>query len=341
MANRHGSFLAAAILLAASPALAQDVTVYGNADDYAAAVGADDFCLDFNGSPNTFVSGNSFGADVIFGSPEATDPTQVNWSSDAISDAGSTTSPNGVGPVDGTFTSGKAAFHFTFSSNGTPATVELYDEGAVLLGSFPAPNAPGFFGVVSSVPIKRFVLKPGDVNDGTGFLDRFFIDDFCVTAVIAAPPPPPAPDLSTQCHDLAAAVAAADRSAFRGRNRQHALANKLRVVCDRIDGGDAGSLCEALHKLENDILPKMDGERSPKDWVTDATVQQALEDQVNALITALENEIAALGGCPSDPSHDDGDDGDDGGAGVGGQGQGAAHGQGHGHGNGHGHGHNK
>lgn len=336
MPNMKVPLLAGALLFAASPALGQEITVYDNEADYAAAVGADETCLDFNGSSGALVAGSSFSADVTFGSPEASDPTLVNWSSDAISDAGSTLSPNGVGPVDGTFTGTAAAFKFTFLSNGTPATVELYDEGAVLLGSFTAPNAPGFFGVVSTTPVKRFVIKPGDVNDGTGFLDRFFIDDFCVTAVIAAPPPPPpppAPDLTTMCHDFAAAVAAADASAFRGRNRQHALANKLRVVCNRIEGGGVDALCAALHKLQHDILPKMDGDKGPKDWVTDATVQQALEDQANALITALEDQIAALGGCPSDPSDDDGDDGDGGGAGGGGAGsQGAAHSQGHGNG---------
>ena len=97
------------------------------------------------------------------------------------------------------------------------------------------------------------------------------------------------------CHDLAAAVAAADPSAFRNRNRQNALANKLRVVCRLIDAGDDASLRAALHKLEHDILRKMDGERSPQDWVTVPAVQQTLEDQVGALVAALEDAIDAPG----------------------------------------------
>jgi hypothetical protein len=275
--------LLAPLLLAASPALGQEITIYDNETDYALAAGA------------------TFGTDVTFGSPEASDPTLVNWSSDAISDAGSTLSPNGVGPVDGTFAGSATAFKFTFLSNGNAATVELYDVDGNFLGGLPAPNAPGFFGVVSSFPIHRFVIRPGEFLDGTGNLDRFFIDDFCASGLVGAPPgeppppppppPPPAADLSTMCHDLAAAVAAADPSAFRNRNRQNALANKLAVVCRKIDAGDADSLRAALHKLEHDILKKMDGEKSPQDWVTVPAVQKALADQVDALVAAIEDAI--------------------------------------------------
>jgi hypothetical protein len=313
-----GALLASLLLVAASPALAQDATAYGNEADYDAAAGAADFTIDFNGSTGALVAGSSFSAAVSFGSPEATDATQVNWSSDAISDAGSTTSVNGVGPMDGTFTGTAMAFKFTFSSNANAPTVDLYAEDATLIASLTAPNAPGFFGVVSTKAVKRFVITPAAFTDGTGNLDRFFIDDFSATAEVAAPPPPTA-DLSAMCHDLAAAFAATDASAFRGRNRQRAFANKLRAVCARIDDGD---LCAALSKLRHDILPKTDGEGRPKDWVTDATAQQALEDQVNALVAALEDAIEAAGGCPSDPSDDDGE-------GDGPSANGLAHGRGH------------
>ncbi len=324
--------LLAPLLITASTAFGQDATAYGNAADYDAAAGTGDYCLDFTGSTGTFVAGSSFSADVAFGSPEAADPTLVNWSSEAISDAGSVTAPNGVGTMDGTFAGTVAAFKFTFLSNATPATVDLYAEDATLIASLAAPNAPGFFGVVSMTPVKRFVITPGVFDDGTGNRDRFFIDDFCVTAVIAGPPEPPGTtDLSAMCADLAAAVAAADASSFRARNRQRALGNKLRVVCARIDAGDADSLCAALAKLQHDILPKTDGETGPKDWVTDATVQQDLEDRIAALATALEDAIEALGGCPDDPA--DEEEGDDGtGGGAGGAPDAANHGTGHAYG---------
>jgi hypothetical protein len=330
MVNRQGRSLAGALfapilLLAAAPALGQDVTVYGTEAEYDAAAGAADFCLDFNGSTGAFVDGGSFSADVVFGSPEAAIPPEVNWSSDAISDAGSMLSPNGVGNMDVTFTGTAMAFKFTFLSNGVAATVDLYAADATLIASVTAPNAPGFFGVITTVPVKRALVTPGFFDPALGTRDRFFIDDFCATAVVSnePPPPPPATDLDAMCADFAAAVAAADGSAFRGHNRQRALAHKLRVVCRRVEAGDAESLCSAIRKLERDVLPKMDGDRGPTDWVTDATVQQALEDQANALIAALEEELAALGGCPSDRGHDDGD------------------GEGNGHGRGRGRGHNK
>ncbi len=133
MSSRHGPTLAGALLaplllVVAAPAFGQDATAYGNATDYDAAAGASDFCLDFNGSIGALVVGTTFSTDVTFGSPEATDATQVNWSSDALSDAGSTTAANGVGTVDGTFTGTAMAFKLTFSSNANPATVDLFAE---------------------------------------------------------------------------------------------------------------------------------------------------------------------------------------------------------------------
>jgi hypothetical protein len=314
---RRSVLAVAALALAAAPALAQDPTVYGNQTEYDAAAGASDFCLDFDGSPNSLVSGASFSADVTFGSPEAEDPTQVNWSSDAISDAGSTTDPVSVGPLDGTFTGTAMAFRFVLSSAASAPTVELYAEDSSLIATVNAPSAAGFFGVISSVPVKRFVVVNG-FFEGTTNRDRFFIDDFCVTAVVdtGGGGGPDLAALLAQCEELDEAVAAADPSAFRRANRQRTLGRKLDVVCRKIE---AGNLCAALQKLRHDVLPKTDGEGAPADWVTDAAVQQDLEDRINALIAALEE----AGGCTGDDDADD-DDGDDGPSA-----NGRAHGRGH------------
>jgi hypothetical protein len=340
---RLGAPLAAALLLAASPALAQDATHYGTEADYDAAAGASDACLDFNGSTGAFVSGSSFSADVTFDSPEGADPTAVNWSSDALSDGGSTSSPNGVGPLAGTFTATATAFKFQFLSNSVPATVELYAADASLIASIASPTATGFFGVVSTVPVKRFVIVPGEFDPLLGTRDRFFIDDFCFTAGgEEPPPPPPSDDLMALCDELAAAVAAADGSAYRGRNRQRALGNKLRVICDRIEAGDVESLCAALRKLENDLLPKVDGEAAPRDWTLDDAVRQDLEDRMTALAAALAEAIEALGGCPHDGdegAEEDPDDGDDdGGASEAAASDGRGNGRGNGNGKGRGRG---
>jgi len=299
-------------------------TVYSDQASYAAVVAADDFCLDFNGSTGALVGGDSFSTSVTFSSPEASDPTQVNWSSDAISDAGSATDPLGVGPLGGTFAGTAQAFHFSILSASNAPSVELYDEADVNFATVNATAAPGFFGVVSDTPVKRFVIRNGLFADGTR--DRFFIDDFCATAVLAAPPPEPTP-LDTQCADLAAAVEAADVSAFGNEGKKGALLNKLDVVCRHVGRGTAKGYCKAIQKLLHDVLPKTDGDGSPPDFVTDATVAQALEDQIHALIAALEAEIETLGGCK--PKH------------AGGHEQGHGNSGGNGNSSGHGKGHNK
>ena len=154
------------------------VTVFGTEADYNAATGPQIFLIDFNPSPTggTLALGSSFSAAVTFGSPEASNPAQVWWNSDAITDAGSTTALNGVGPVDGVFTDPVYAFALVFSSAGEAETVSLYDVGDVLLDAVTAPNPSGFFGVVSDTPIKSFVINNGEFSPGNR--DRFFIDDF-------------------------------------------------------------------------------------------------------------------------------------------------------------------
>ena len=295
----HTKVLFALIASAAALGTAEAAeTVYSDLESYSAAAGADDFCLDFNGSTGALVSGDSFSSSVTFTSPEASDPTQVNWNSDAISDAGSTTDSLGVGPLGGTFAGTAQAFHFTLSSSSNAPSIELYDEADALFATVNAPGGTGFFGVVSDTPVKRFVIRNGLFEDSTR--DRFFIDDFCATAEVASEPPP-ATDLDTLCHDLAAAVEAADVSAFGNQGKKGALLNKLDVVCRHIGRGDAKGYCKAIQKLVHDIHPKTDGEGSPSDFVTDPTVQQALEDQISALIAALEAEVDALGGCK--PKH--------------------------------------
>jgi hypothetical protein len=158
------------------------VTVFGTEADYNAATGPQIFLIDFDGNPEggAYVDGGSFDPAVTFGSPEASDPTLVLWNSDAMSDAGSTTATNNVGPVDGVFTDPVYAFALLFSSSGEPQTVSLYDEGDVLIDTV-ASNPSGFFGVVSDTPIKKFILDNGEFwkePEEEFWPDRFFIDDF-------------------------------------------------------------------------------------------------------------------------------------------------------------------
>lgn len=154
------------------------VTVFSTEADYNAATGAQIFLIDFNPSPDPpeYVGGDTFSSAVTFRSPEASDPTEVLWSSNAITDAGSTTASNSVGPMDGVFTDAVYAFALVFLSAQYAETVSLYDESDNLLGTVTAPNPSGFFGVLSDTPIKRFVIDNGEFPNEDP--DRFFIDDF-------------------------------------------------------------------------------------------------------------------------------------------------------------------
>lgn len=167
--------LVVALAFIMTPETQGAVAVFGTEVAYNAATGPQIFLIDFIGSAG-YVGGDSFSSAVTFGSPEATDPTEVLHSGGAMSDAGSTTALNGVGPVDGVFTDPVYAFALEFSSAGEAETVYLYDESDVLIDAVTAPNAWGFFGVLSDTPIKKFVLENGEFSPGNR--DRFFVDDF-------------------------------------------------------------------------------------------------------------------------------------------------------------------
>ncbi|MEE9159069.1 MAG: hypothetical protein V3U60_11850, partial [Gammaproteobacteria bacterium] len=88
-----------------------------------------------------------------------------------------------------------------------------------------------------------------------------------------------------------------DPGDFSTPGRQGALENKVNEVLANIQAGDLINICEAIDKLTNDILPKTDGETPPPDWVTDPIAQE-IEEQIIALIAALQVEATTLGGCP-------------------------------------------
>jgi hypothetical protein len=159
------------------------VTVFPDSSSYSAAVGSEIFLIDFNPSPpgGALVDGSTLSIHATFGSPEATDPTKVLWNSDAITDAGSTVALNFVGPLSVDFASPVFAFSLVFSSAGTAETVELYGVGNALIDSVLAPNASGFFGVLSNIAIDTAIIRNGLFSPGNR--DRYFIDDLRANAV--------------------------------------------------------------------------------------------------------------------------------------------------------------
>jgi hypothetical protein len=161
----------------------EEVTSYFDVDEYLDAAGEEFLFLDFDPAPTEpgLVSGDAFSPEIVFSSPEASDPSKVVHSgtgdNGAITDAGSTTAPNGVGPIAGEFAMPASALAFEILSTGeSPTTLLLFDEDDEEIDAVPGPLGGGFFGVVSSVPIASWELLNGTL--GTGYPDRYFLDNF-------------------------------------------------------------------------------------------------------------------------------------------------------------------
>jgi hypothetical protein len=178
--------LASVALCCSSAAYAANVNVFDNASNYNAAVGGELFRIDFNGSPDAIVDGSTISPHAIFGSPEASNPASVLWSSNALTDAGSTIASNSVGPLSIDF-SDPAIFNFslTFSSAGIQETIELYDDANTLFANIVSPGPNGFFGLTSDVAIDYVIIRNGIFPGGGN--DRFFIDNLSADAVVPVP----------------------------------------------------------------------------------------------------------------------------------------------------------
>ena len=179
--------VAALVMLSAHrPNAAMATQTFDTAAGYTAATGPELWLIDFNGSIGASVAGNSFGADVTFSSPESATPAMVIWNSDALTDAGSTTAPNNVGPIGGVFTSAVSAFAFEYSSGGL-GSVTLYDAGGGEIAQLTPLSNSGFFGVVSDTPIKSFAIVGREFTEAElpgGGIDRIFIDNFRVNQLL-------------------------------------------------------------------------------------------------------------------------------------------------------------
>ncbi len=184
--NKVHLFLASIVLCYSANAFSASVNVYDSAFNYNAAVGSELFRIDFNTSPGAIVDGSTISSYAVFGSPEASDPAIVLWSSNALSDAGSTVASNSVGPLSIDFTD-PSIFNFslTFSSASEQETIELYDDTDTLIASVLSPNASGFFGLTSDMAIDYVIIRNGVFPGGGN--DRFFIDNLSADAVVPVP----------------------------------------------------------------------------------------------------------------------------------------------------------
>lgn len=102
----------------------------------------------------------------------------------------------------------------------------------------------------------------------------------------------PTPALTNQVDAIIAAVQALAPSDFK-KNKQKTLINKLEAVRNQVGNG---AFQGALNKLQNDILPKIDGcasSGSPDsdDWINNCTAQGQVYPLVVGLIQVLINLI--------------------------------------------------
>jgi len=190
MKSHLSKLLIAVLVVGYSGSSFSATTTYTDEASFLNDAGSELFVIDFDGLANPSVGDGVFSGQVDFGSPEATDPDSVYYNSGAMSDNGSTTATNNVGPVDGSFLTPEAVFAFSleFSSSGNPQTISIFDLGGTIIDSVLTP-AGGFFGLLSDTQIGSFLVTNG-IFSGTGEPDRFFIDDF--KAYSTSPIPVPA-----------------------------------------------------------------------------------------------------------------------------------------------------
>lgn len=172
-------------LAAALPTQAA-VLVYTTEADYLAAVGSRRAYIDFVGSPGAVVSGGSFSPAVTFGSctdsaAPGTCGTTVLHNSNAITDLGGSSAPNGVASLAWRFNEPDVfalAFHYV---SGEVDGVRLVDAGSLATQLIDTTSANGFIGLVSDSAFYGGIGVNAVFAGGIGN-DRYFIDDFRINA---------------------------------------------------------------------------------------------------------------------------------------------------------------
>lgn len=180
-----------ALLVVTSPSWAA-LTLYTNEASYLAAVGATRSYIDFAGSPAATVNGSIFSPDVAFGSctdstNQFTCGTSVLHNGNAISDIGGSAANNGVGSLAWRFLLPDVfAFGFNYAS-GDIAAIQVVDPSGPQ-SLVDTASATGFIGLVADTAFYGGIgvnaLLGGDIGN-----DRYFIDDFRISALRTVPEP--------------------------------------------------------------------------------------------------------------------------------------------------------
>ncbi|MBI5721313.1 MAG: hypothetical protein HZC37_26885 [Burkholderiales bacterium] len=180
-----------ATVASAAPSQAA-VTVFFDETAYLAAVGSTRTYIDFAGSPAAVVGGGSFSPDVTFGSctdssAAATCGTQVLHNSNAITDLGGSSAPNGVASVAWRFNLPDVyAFGLHYISGEIDGINLVATDNSLSLIDTSA--ATGFIGLVSDSAFYGGIGVNAVFAGGIGN-DRYFIDDFRINEAASVPEP--------------------------------------------------------------------------------------------------------------------------------------------------------
>ncbi|MEM7740876.1 MAG: hypothetical protein AAF225_08750 [Pseudomonadota bacterium] len=167
------------VLSAWSLASAATVTSFTGQADYEAAAGGSTFSLDFNGLSG--MQNGNFPNLIDFNTPAANIPGNVNFSSGALTDAGSILAFNNVGSIQGVFSVEVSAFAFDIlDGDFGQHTLDILDANNNTIETISTPMN-GFIGVISDTPIASFVISGASPVPLAP--DKISIDNFQAKAV--------------------------------------------------------------------------------------------------------------------------------------------------------------
>jgi hypothetical protein len=140
-------------------------------------------------------------------------------------------------------------------------------------------------GWTTAVPIFIQAI-PGGANGTPSYTLSFKIDNVRIRSIAVAHIMKNLRNIITRINNL-------ETDYFKNANQQNTLINKLRAVARMVNHG---SYAEALDKLQNDILQKLDGcavktRPDKNDWITDCDGQNEVYPDITEIISLLQGTI--------------------------------------------------
>ena len=172
------------VMVLAMPVHAISVTGFSNEVNYDAFVGTNKVFLDFDGLVMPGSTGVFTGVD--FNTIGATNPDLVNLNN-YVGDAGSPSTPNGVGQIQGVLDTPEFAIGMNILSAEDSGTLAVFDENGVWLASAGF-SGNRFVGILTDTAFSSFIIET-QISLILGN-DRIFVDDFRINNLKSVAPVP-------------------------------------------------------------------------------------------------------------------------------------------------------